>query len=80
VLVVGFLLVVAQVVGGGAFLVGLGDPDSLDASGLSTTLLVGGLLVSVLATVIGTAVCWATITLATAVAGYIAQRSPESLG
>ena len=72
VLVFGGLLVLAQIVGGTAYLIASADSES----GLNPVVITAGIVVGVVLIAIVTAVYWATITLATAVAGYIAQRSP----
>ena len=82
VLVFGGLLVVGQLVGGIAFVIASADSGSESESGLGSgiTVLLGlaGTFFGVILTAIVTAINWAVITLATAVAGYIAQRSRES--
>ena len=75
VLVFGGLLILAQVVAGIAFLAASGNSESMTSS---PALIVIGLIVSVVGTAIVTAINWATITLATAVAGYVAQRTVEA--
>lgn len=79
VLIFGGLLTLAQVVGGIAFLVGWAGSGSsgseFDAFAFFVPL---GTFVGAITTVIVTAITWAVITLATAVAGYVAQRSPNN--
>lgn len=73
VLVFGGLLVLAQIAGGIAYLIASADSESGPGSMVITV----GIVVGVVVVAIVTAVYWATVTLATAIAGYIAQRTPE---
>lgn len=75
VLVFGGLLILAQVVGGIGFLVASTGSESITSS---PALIVAGMIGSVVVTAIATVINWAAITLATAVAGYVAQRSVEA--
>lgn len=78
VLIFGGLLVLAQLAGGVAFLAGWAGSDAIDSDlGASGLLVPIGAFVGAIATAIVTAVNWAVITLATAIAGYVAQRSAQ---
>ena len=74
VLIFGGLLVLSEIVGGVAFLIASAGAET----GTSPALILVAMIASAVLTAIVTAINWAGITLATAVAGYVAQRSPEA--
>ncbi len=78
VLIIGGLLVLAQLAGGVAFLAGWAGTDmsGSDMAALGFLFPIGA-FVGAIVTALLTAVYWAVITLATAIAGYVAQRSPQ---